>query len=554
MRTSRRDFLRYCGVTTVTLTLVEGAWRTSPGLRDWPLDPMAEISARTLQATNWRELADIALEMARRLGASYADIRIISSRRETVALGLGGGGGVGGAAPEEERDRRSARVTRSESFGFGIRALYNGTWGFSASPMVTPEEIRRIATEAIAIARANAALNTARVRLAPVKAYRDTWQTPIAKNPFDVSLHEKVAVLANVDEIGRKVRGVVRVNASLAFVHEHKRFASTEGSYIEQHIYHTLPNLAVTAMRREAGARPEIATRNAFIPPQGIGYEYVEQLKWAEITEQMAHEAVEMLSARDVQPGRYTLLIAPSNLYLTIHETIGHSTELDRVLGYEANFAGTSFLTLDKLGKYRVGSKIVNFVADRTTPGGLATVGYDDDGVPAQRWHVIREGILVGYQTTRELAHVLGENFSRGCSHADSWSSIPIPRMPNIWLEPGKERLSPEDLIADTKAGILIEGRGSYSIDHQRLNFQFGGNAFWEIKDGKKVGMLRNVVYQSYTPEFWNSCDAICSQEYWVNQGTPGDGKGEPQQTNSVSHGCAMARFRDITVLNSGSV
>jgi len=546
MGISRREFLRYCSVTTVALTAV----------RDWPLSPMAEVSARTLLLTDWKELADVALETARRLGASYADIRIIRSRRETVAIGPGGGGGFGAFfAPEEEgRDRRPARVTRSESMGFGVRVLYNGTWGFSASPLITPDEIRRIAAEAVAIARANAAINTTRVRLAPVKAYRDTWQTPIAKNPFDVSLDEKIGHLVKVEELGRKVRGVARVAASLAFVHEHKRFASTEGSYIEQHIYQTLPNLAITAMRRDAGPRPEIATRNAFIPPQSIGYEYVEQLKWAEITEQIAQEAVEMLSAKEVQPGRYTLLIAPSNLYLTIHETIGHSTELDRVLGYEANFAGTSFLTLDKLGKYRVGSKIVNFVADRTTPGGLATVGYDDDGVPAQRWHLIREGVLVGYQTTRELAHVVRENFSRGCSYADSWSSMPIPRMPNVWLEPGRERLSPEDLIADTKEGILIEGRGSYSIDQQRLNFQFGGNAFWEIKNGKKVGMLRNVVYQSYTPEFWNSCDAICSQEYWVNQGTPGDGKGEPQQTNSVSHGCAMARFRNITVFNSGSV
>ncbi|MCS6817933.1 MAG: TldD/PmbA family protein [Blastocatellia bacterium] len=543
MGISRREFLRYCGVTTVALT----------SFREWPLGPVAEISARTLSVTDWKELADIALERARRLGASYADIRLIRSRRETVAIGPGGGG-LGAFFAPEEGDRRGARVTRSESLGFGVRVLYRGTWGFSASPLITPDEIRRIAEEAVAIARANAAINTTRVRLAPVKAYRDTWQTPIVKNPFDVSLEEKIGLLVRVDETGRKVRGVARVSASLAFVHDHKRFASTEGSYIEQHIYQTLPNLTVTAMRREVGPRPEIATRNAFIPPQSIGYEYVEQLKWGDIVEQIAHEAVEMLSAKEVSPGRYTLLIAPSNLYLTIHETIGHSTELDRVLGYEANFAGTSFLTLDKLGKYRVGSKIVNFVADRTTPGGLATVGYDDDGVPAQRWHLIREGILVGYQTTRELAHVVRENFSRGCSYADSWSSMPIPRMPNVWLEPGKEKLSPEDLIADTKEGILIEGRGSYSIDQQRLNFQFGGNAFWEIKNGKKVGMLRNVVYQSYTPEFWNSCDAICSQEYWVNQGTPGDGKGEPQQTNSVSHGCAMARFRNITVFNSGSV
>lgn len=548
MTLSRREFLRYSVVTAVALRTEE--------LIAWPLSSRLEASAQTLALKDWKELADIALETARRLGASYADIRIVRSRRETVALGPAGGGFGALLAPlgEEERDRASARVTRSESFGFGVRVLYNGTWGFSASPMVTPDEIRRIASEAVAIAQANAAINTTRVRLAPVKAYRDTWQTPLRKNPFDVRLEDKVALLTRVQEIARRVSGVARVSVSLGFVHEHKRFASTEGSYIEQHIYHVLPNLAVTALRRDARPRPDVATRNAFIPPQSIGYEYVEELNWAEIAERTAHEAVEMLSAREVQPGRYTLLIAPSNLYLTIHESIGHSTELDRVLGYEANFAGTSFLTLDKRGKYRVGSRIVNFVADRTTPGGLATVGYDDDGVPAQRWDLIREGILVGYQTTRELAHHVGENFSRGCSYADSWSSIPIPRMPNVWLEPGKERLSPEDLIADTREGILIDGRGSYSIDQQRLNFQFGGNAFWEIKNGKKVGMLRNVVYQSYTPEFWNACDAICSQEYWVNQGTPGDGKGEPQQTNNVSHGCAMARFRNITVLNSGEV
>ena len=282
------------------------------------------------------------------------------------------------------------------------------------------------------------------------------------------------------------------------------------------------------------------------------GWEAIEEHPFIAEAEQAGEEAVAKLKAPSVEPGEYDLLLDPTNLWLTIHESCGHPTELDRALGYEANFAGTSFLTPDKLGKFRYGSKWVNMIADRTQPTGLATVAYDDDGAPAERWHLIRDGIFVDYQTTREQEGLVKGIKAHACAHADSWSSVVFQRMPNVSLDPGESKLTEEELIADIKKGILILGRGSYSIDQQRYNFQFGGQLFWEIKNGKKTQLLRDVAYQARTPEFWNACDGVAGREEYLLGGAFRDGKGEPGQINAVSHGCTPSRFRGINVINTG--
>jgi TldD protein len=277
----------------------------------------------------------------------------------------------------------------------------------------------------------------------------------------------------------------------------------------------------------------------------------LEKHDWVREAEQAGNEAVEKLKAKPVEPGLYDLVLHPTHLWLTIHESVGHPTELDRALGWEANFAGTSFLTPDKTGKFQYGSKLVNFVADRTQPSGLASVAYDDDGVQAQRWYLVKEGMFVDWQTTRDLAAATGRKTSYGCTHADSWGSVPFPRMPNVSLEAGKRKASLEDLVEGVEKGVLIYGDGSFSIDQQRYNFQFGGQVFWEIKDGKIAGMLRDVAYQARTPDFWNSLDGLGDESTYKLGGSFGDGKGEPGQSNAVSHGCPVARFRKVNVLNT---
>jgi TldD protein len=284
-----------------------------------------------------------------------------------------------------------------------------------------------------------------------------------------------------------------------------------------------------------------------------MGYEYLEKHDWKREAQQAGEDAVMTLSAKSVDPGKYDLVLHPSHLWLTIHESVGHPTELDRALWWEADYAGTSFLTPDKIGKLQFGSKIVNFVADRTQPAGLATVGYDDEGVPSQRWHLIKDGTFVDWQTTRDLAAMTGQKKSYGCNHGDSWGSISFPRMPNVSLQPGVDNTTLDDLIAGVEKGILIYGDGSYSIDQQRYNFQFGGQVFWEIKNGKRGAMLRDIAYQSRTTDFWNACDGLGGQATYELGGTFSDGKGEPGQSNSVSHGCPVARFRQINVLNTAS-
>ncbi len=515
----RRDFLKTTAASSSLLFL--------------PTLPYNRIALLSLSDPDFPKLADVALEVAKSLGATYADIRIARYRTQSVST----------------REKRVTNVSDSESYGFGVRVIANGTWGFAASKTVTAAEIAKVAKSAVTIAKANSKLQREPIRLAPAKAIITSWSTPIRRNPFEVPLPDKIALLLRINEEALKVKGVTFCTSGMAFVNEHKFFASTDGCYIEQDLHRCNPSFAVTSVNREKGS---FESRNSYSEPQGMGYEYVEDYPWLDDARQAGEDAVEKHSAKSVEPGTRDLILHPSNLWLTIHESVGHPTELDRAMGMEANYAGTSFLTLDKLGTFKFGSDIVNFVADKTQENGLATCGFDDDGVPTKQWHIIKDGVFIDYQTTREQAHILGHKESHGCSYAQSWADVPFQRMPNVSLEPGKKRLSLNQLIADTEDAIMVKGRGSYSIDHQRYNFQFGGQTYYEIKNGKIAGMLKDVAYQARTPDFWNSCDAICSEEEYYLGGSFNDGKGEPGQSNAVSHGCCPARFRKINILNTG--
>jgi TldD protein len=487
------------------------------------------------------KLADVALREAKKLKASYCDIRINRYRDQTAAVRLSPERGTG-------KTLEVPSVSDSDSFGFGVRVIVDGAWGFAASPVVTSEEIKRVTAEAVTVAKANASLKGRPITLAPTKAYRARWNSPFEQNPFDVPAGQKLATLLDAAREVKKKPKVFLATGSMVFHSEDKYFASSEGSSIQQLIVQTFGSLSANAVDV---ARRVSKTRNYWPPPLSAGWESIAQMNLRENALRMREEVLEHLAAPPVKPGRKDLVLLPSHLFLTIHESVGHPTELDRALGYEANYAGTSYLTLDKLGKERVASEICNFYGDRTTPRGLATVAYDDDGVKTKKFPIITKGTFTGYQTIRDQAHIVGEKESRGCCYADSWGSVPFQRMPNVSLEAGKSEVTLEDLISGVEDGILIEGRGSYSIDQQRYNFQFGGDAFWEVKGGKKRSMISQVAYQARTPDFWQACDGIAGPSYWQLYGSGRDGKGEPVQINSVSHGCSPARFRQINVIQT---
>jgi TldD protein len=480
-----------------------------------------------------RDLADAALASARKVGASYADIRINRYRNQFIFT----------------RDRRVQNIVNTEDYGFGVRVIVDGTWGFASSSVVTKEEISRVAAQAVAIARANRKVNAEPVVLAPVDAYDASWNTPVKKNPFEMPLQPKLDLLLEINDVALKVPGASFVNAYMQFVNEQKYFASTEGSHVQQSLIRAYPSFSVTAVDRGTG---KFYSRRALTTPMGMGYEYVEDYPLLEEAKVAAEEAVAMHKAKPVAAGQKTLILHPSNLWLTIHESVGHPTELDRALGYEANYAGTSFLTPDKLGTFEFGARLVNIAADKTQDRALATCGYDDDGVKTTRWHLVKEGVFVDYQTTRDQAHLIGQKASHGCSYADSWASIPFQRMPNVSLDAGAKDLTEKDVIGATDDGIYIKGDASYSIDHQRYNFQFSGQTFWEVKNGRITTQLRDVAYQSNTPEFWRACDMLGGPSTYELGGAFNDGKGQPGQSNAVSHGCPIARFARINILNTG--
>lgn len=480
------------------------------------------------------DLATLAIDAIARAGCEYGDVRFCTYRSQNLYA----------------RDRSLSQLSDNVSSGFGVRVLLEGAWGFAASPYKTPAEVERIVALAVEIAQGSRLSQQTRVRLTPVAAYRDTYITPIEIDPFSVPITEKAELLLRLNEqlLSYGDRNIKKAYSFLRFAREDKTFASTEGSLIEQTIYRSYPGFGCTAI-----ANGDAQERNYERPPLNIGYEHVNPTDLLSQVERVAEEAMEKVYAPKGPSGiRTTLILKPTNLWLTIHESVGHPTELDRVYGYESNFAGTSFATTDKLGKLQYAAPWVNFRADRTQPGGRGTMGYDDEGVPSQSWQVVKDGILVDYLTDRETAYRLGRPSSNGSAFADSWSSVPMVRIPNLGLEPGPDEGSHtatlEEMIADTEDGILIDGVGSFSIDQQRRNFQFGGDAFWKVEKGKVVGMLKDVTYHAMTTDFWNSIDAIGPASEWEQCGTNICGKGEPMQLAQMSHACVPVRVRDIQI------
>ncbi|RFM30194.1 TldD/PmbA family protein [Deminuibacter soli] len=505
----------------------------------------------TVDVAQKKKLADVALNEARSKGATYTDVRIGRYLNQYVIT----------------REDKVQNIVNTESYGIGIRVIANGSWGFAATDKMDTDSIAKAAQLAVAIARENARLLSEPVQLAPQKGYGEvSWKAPIEKNAFEVPIKEKVDLLLSVNDAALKGGGNY-VNSYLFLVNEQKYFASSDGSYIDQDIHRIWPTFTITKVDAKTG---KFETRDALSAPVGMGYEYLlpadaDKIKGGVTTlykkrydmlEDAKAGAVQVgqkMLAKSVEAGKYDLVLDPTNLWLTIHESVGHPTELDRVLGYEANYAGTSFLTLDKWEskKFNFGSKEVNIVADKLQPGSLGAVGYDDEGVGTQRWDLIKEGILVNYQTIRDQAHILGLNASQGCCYADSWSDVQFQRMPNVSLQPGKNKLSPADIIKNVEKGIYIIGNSSYSIDQQRYNFQFSGQLYYEIKNGKIAGMLKDVAYQSNTQEFWNSCAAIADESDYRLGGSFFDGKGQPGQVSAVSHGASTTRFNGVNVINT---
>lgn len=512
------------------------------------IDPLAALDQVDPRVK--KQLADVALNAARAKGATYADVRIGRYLNQFVSA----------------RENRVQGIANTESYGVGIRVLADGCWGFAASNSMTPDEIAKTAEKAVAVARANAKIQGEPVQLAPQQGYGEvSWKAPIEKNAFAVPVKEKVDLLLAANAIALK-NGASFVNSAIFAVNEQKYFASTDGSYIDQDIHRIYPTFNVTRIDRASGKFDSIRSLSS---PMGMGYEYLnptaegkvagvvtrykDRYDMLEDIRNATANVAEKIRAKSVEAGKYDVVLDPSHLWLTIHESVGHPTELDRVLGYEANYAGTSFLTLDKWESknFNFGSKLVNIFADKTQKGSLGAVGYDDEGVKCKQWDLIREGTLVNYQATRDQAHIIGEKESHGCCYAQSWSDVQFQRMPNVSLQPGKTKLSVDDLIKDVEKGIYIIGDGSYSIDQQRYNFQFGGQTFYEIRNGKITGMLRDVAYQSNTQEFWNSCTAIADERDYRLGGSFNDGKGQPSQSSAVSHGSSTARFNGVNVINT---
>jgi len=536
----RRDFLKAGGAGMACMLL--------------PLQGHAVPAETLLSSVDVRlkkSLADTALLAAREAGASYCDVRIGRYLRQFVAT----------------REDKVTGVVNTESTGIGIRVIAGGAWGFAATSSMTPDAVANAARQATALAKANAGIRSEPVRLAPTKGVGETsWKAPIRKNAMAVPVKEKVELLLAVNAAAMKA-GANFVNSSVFAINEQKYFASSDGSYIDQDIHRIAAPISVTVIDKASG---KFRSRDGLSAPMGLGYEYLDgnaadkttlpsgvivygnSYDMLEDAVAAAKQAREKLKAPSVKPGKYDLVLDPSHTWLTIHESVGHPTELDRVLGYEANYAGTSFVTLDKVKEhFQYGSPQVTITADKTERGSLGAVGFDDEGVQTQKWDIIRDGKLVSLQAVRDQAHMLGLEHSQGCCYADSWSSVQFQRMPNVSLQPGEKTLSVADLVKDVENGIYIVGDGSFSIDQQRYNAQFGGELFYEIKNGKVTGMIEDVAYQIRTPEFWNSCAAVCDKRDYRLGGSFNDGKGQPGQSSSVSHGSSTARFNGVNVINT---
>ncbi|MBT0586638.1 TldD/PmbA family protein [Alteromonas oceanisediminis] len=537
----RRDFIKLGGAAGMGALIlpVSGMAVSADQLLDRPMDVAYK-----------KKLADIALNAAKAKGATYADARIGRYLNQFVTTA----------------EKRVDNIVNTESAGIGIRVIANGTWGFASTSNMTPDSIAKTAEKAVAVAKANSKFQTDPVKLAPVKGVGEvSWKTPIKKNAFEVPVKEKVDMLMAVNDAAMQ-NGANYITSVLFLVNEQKYFASTDGSYIDQDVHRLWAPFFATAIG-EAGFKQRTGLGN----PVGMGFEYLDgkeedkiRVSGANVGYKNSYDIIEdataagqqlkaKLKAKSVEPGKYDLVLDPAHLMLTIHESVGHPLELDRVLGYEANYAGTSFATLDKWksGKFQYGSDIVNLFADKTQDYSLGKVAFDDEGVKTKQWDLVKDGILVNYQATRDQVHMIDQKESHGCCYSQSWRDVQFQRMPNVSLRPNKKDISADDVIKDVEDGIYIAGRGSFSIDQQRYNFQFGGQLFYEIKNGKITEQIEDVAYQSNTQEFWNSCVQMAGQSDYRLGGSFFDGKGQPSQVSAVSHGCPTTRFNNVNVINT---
>jgi TldD protein len=543
----RRDFVGLTGLGATALLLPSlysfGAKRVDPAQL---LEPGADTILK-------KRLADAALNAAKSAGASYADVRIGRSLNQYVFA----------------REKQIQNIVSTESYGVGIRVLVNGCWGFASTSVVTEASLAATARVATEIAKANKLVMKEPVQLAPQQGYGEvSWKTPLQQSAFEVPVKQKADLLlaANAKALDA---GANYISSSLFQTNEQKYFASTDGSYIDQDIHRLWPTFSATAVDTKTG---KFRSREALSAPVGMGYEYLtpsaaEQVRGPQGTDTIGYklrydiladaamagkQAKAKLTMKSVVPGKYDLVLDPGHLGLTIHESVGHPTELDRVLGYEANFAGTSFATLEwKAKNLPYGSKEVNIMADKLQLGAVGTVGYDDEGVKCKEWDIIKAGKLVDYQKIRDQAHIVGQKESDGCCYAQSWEDVQFQRMANISLKPGPAKMSPDEMVSKVDKGIYIAGAGSFSIDQQRYNFQFGGQLFYAIEKGKITEPIEDVAYQSNTQEFWGACAGSCDASDYRLFGTFFDGKGQPSQVSSVSHGSATTRFNGVNVINT---
>jgi len=482
-----------------------------------------------------RRLAEAALDRARELGAGHADFRFERLRSQDISL----------------HDGKLDSARDGEDLGFAVRVVHDGTWGFAAGVDLTPDAAVRVAEQAVEVAKVSRPVNFEPVELADEPVYPDvTWVSAYDIDPFEVPDPEKIGLLTEWSERLLSADGVDHVDAALEQVLENKFYADLAGTITTQQRVRLHPLLTATSVDRASGS---FETMQTLGPPVGRGWEYLTGTGWdwdAELA-QIPEWLAEKMKAPSVDPGSYGLVIHPTNLWLTIHESIGHATELDRALGYEAAYAGTSFATFDKLGQLKYGSDIMNVTGDRTVEHGLSTIGYDDEGVRTQSWDIVRDGVLVGYQLDRRMAKLRGFGRSNGCAYADSSRHIPVQRMANVSVQPAPGGPSVDELISGVRRGIYIVGAKSWSIDMQRYNFQFTGQRFFRIEDGRLAGQLRDVAYQATTTEFWGSMEAVGGPETVLLGGAFNCGKAQPGQVAAVSHGCPVALFRGVNVLNT---
>lgn len=516
----RRDWIK--GTSATALALLSNRW-------------IATAQAADALTTRFPALADLALAKATELGASFADLHLMQTDRESLFV----------------REEMVQGVDAGSSLGCSIRVLVQGAWGFAASEEISEKRVLQLVASAIAIAKGQAGWRKQPIEIETLPAHTGRWDMPVKVDPFTIPLEEKVERLLGINRAALG-KGASYCNSRVSAVRERKWLANTFGTRIEQSRMRIHPGFSITLVDQKKGG---FASRASMRPPRGAGYEHLSEWDAAAEAALAVEQAREKMAAPSVTPGKMDLVIAPSNLWLTIHETVGHPTELDRALGYEANFAGTSFCTPDKLDTLQYGSEIVNLIADRSAAGGLSTVGWDDDGVQTvgKEFPIVKDGVFRNFQMALGQAALIGrDGGSNGCAYSDSFDAFPIQRMPNISLQPGKDAaVTAESLIADVEDGIYIDGNGSWSIDQQRYNFQFTGQVFHRIRNGKLDGMFRDVAYQGNSVDFWKACDGLGGESTYELGGAFNCGKGQPQQVAPVSHGAVPARFRQINVLNT---